>query len=114
MAYVLPGLLGRGPWKNADISAFGVMQATLVFVASPPARRAQAMGLLTMCIGTGPIGFLMLGWLAERVGAPAAVAISAAAGLAVLAATWRWWPGTTRRCPGTTRACWWARWWTAR
>ena len=24
-AYVLPGFLGREPWKNADVSAFGVM-----------------------------------------------------------------------------------------
>ena len=27
VAYVLPGSLGRGPWKNADIAAFGTMQA---------------------------------------------------------------------------------------
>lgn len=26
MAYVLPGFLGRGPWKNEDIAAFGVMR----------------------------------------------------------------------------------------
>lgn len=26
LAYVLPGFLGRGPWKSADITAFGVMQ----------------------------------------------------------------------------------------
>jgi 4-amino-4-deoxy-L-arabinose transferase-like glycosyltransferase len=26
VAYVLPGLVGRGPWKDADITAFGVMQ----------------------------------------------------------------------------------------
>ena len=26
VAYVLPGLIGRGPWKSADITAFGVMQ----------------------------------------------------------------------------------------
>ncbi len=26
VAYVLPGFLGRGPWKNEDISAFGVMR----------------------------------------------------------------------------------------
>ena len=26
LAYVLPGFLGRGPWKNEDISAFGVMR----------------------------------------------------------------------------------------
>jgi 4-amino-4-deoxy-L-arabinose transferase-like glycosyltransferase len=25
-AYVLPGFLGRGPWKNADIAAFGIMR----------------------------------------------------------------------------------------
>ena len=27
VAYVLPGLLGRGPWKGADISSFGYMAA---------------------------------------------------------------------------------------
>jgi len=26
MAYILPGFLGRGPWKNEDIAAFGVMR----------------------------------------------------------------------------------------
>ena len=26
IAYVLPGFVGRGPWKNADIAAFGYMQ----------------------------------------------------------------------------------------
>ena len=26
LAYVLPGFLGRGPWKNEDIAAFGVMR----------------------------------------------------------------------------------------
>lgn len=27
IAYLLPGLLGRGPWKSADVAAFGYMQA---------------------------------------------------------------------------------------
>lgn len=72
-------------------SAFSVMQATIVFVAAPVDRRMQAMGVLTMCIGVGPLGFLMLGWLAERLGAPSAAVISAVAGLVTLAATWRWW-----------------------
>jgi len=26
LAYILPGFLGRGPWKNEDIAAFGVMR----------------------------------------------------------------------------------------
>jgi hypothetical protein len=54
------------------------------------------MGLLTMCIGVGPLGFLMLGWLAEALGASAAAVVSAVVGLVVLGVTWRWW-----------RACWW-------
>jgi predicted MFS family arabinose efflux permease len=72
-------------------SAFSVMQATIVFVAAPIERRMQAMGLLTMCIGIGPLGFLALGWLAERFGASPAALISAASGLVSLAATWPWW-----------------------
>jgi MFS family permease len=76
-------------------SAFSVMQATIVFVSAPIERRVHAMGLLTMCIGTGPIGFLALGALAERFGASAASVASALAGLVALGLTWRWW-----------RACW--------
>jgi MFS family permease len=76
-------------------SAFSVMQATIVFVSAPIERRVHAMGLLTMCVGTGPIGFLALGWLAERLGASEAAVISALAGLLGLACTWPWW-----------RACW--------
>jgi MFS family permease len=72
-------------------SAFSVMQATIVFVAAPVERRMQAMGVLTMCIGVGPVGFLMLGWLAEWLGASAAAVISAVTGLVALAATWPWW-----------------------
>ena len=26
LAYVVPGFVGRGPWKNADVAAFGYMQ----------------------------------------------------------------------------------------
>ena len=25
VAYVVPGYVGRDPWKNADVAAFGVM-----------------------------------------------------------------------------------------
>ncbi|MEI7444292.1 MAG: MFS transporter [Burkholderiales bacterium] len=72
-------------------AAFAVMQATLTIGAVTPERRTQAMGLLTVAIGTAPLGFLALGALAERVGAPIAVGASCAAGLAVLALTRRLW-----------------------
>jgi hypothetical protein len=51
-------------------AGFAVMQTTLVYTATPVARRPEAMGLMTMCIGASPLGFLAVGALAERLGAP--------------------------------------------
>jgi MFS family permease len=81
-ALLLTGLGGAG---------FATMQATLVYLASPPEMRSRILGVLTVCIGTGPIGFLWLGWLADRIGAHNATAVTGVLGLLALAATWRWW-----------------------
>jgi MFS family permease len=72
-------------------AAFAIMQPTLVFLATPAEMRSRVLGLLSVCIGLGPIGFLVLGGLAELVGASAATAMMALAGLAAIAATRRWW-----------------------
>jgi MFS family permease len=72
-------------------AAFAVMQSTLVYLSVPPQRRLDAMGLLTMCIGVGPVGFLFLGWLAQRFGAPAAAVTCSVAGLACVLLTWPLW-----------------------
>nr|WP_249127764.1 MFS transporter [Bradyrhizobium lablabi] len=72
-------------------AGFGAMQATLVYLAAPPDMRSRLLGVLTVCIGTGPIGFLWLGWLAERIGPHNATAVTGVLGLLALAATWRWW-----------------------
>jgi MFS family permease len=82
LALVLTGVGGAG---------FAIMQPTLVFLATPPEMRSRTLGLLSVCIGLGPLGFLALGGLAEAFGAPAATAGMGLAGLAVLAATRRWW-----------------------
>ncbi len=81
-ALLLTGLGGAG---------FGTMQATLVYLAAPPEMRSRILGVLTVCIGTGPIGFVWLGWLADRVGAHNATAVTGVLGLLAMAATWRWW-----------------------
>jgi MFS family permease len=80
-------------------SGFSVMQATLVFAAAPADRRMEAMGMLTMCIGTAPLGFLAIGWLAGRFGAPAAMVACAACGLLCLLATWPLWRVCLREAP---------------
>lgn len=65
---------------------FSMAQSTLMLLASPPRLKARAMGTLAICIGLAPLGMLHLGWLAEYLGAPAAVAISAAEGMIALIA----------------------------
>lgn len=70
-------------------SGVAVMQATLVYAAAPADRRPEALGLLTMCIGVAPLGFLAMGWLAERLGAPMAATVTGLCGLAAAGVTWR-------------------------
>ncbi len=72
-------------------AAFSTLQATLVYLAAPVDMRSRILGVLSVCIGTGPIGFLWLGWLADLLGAPEATAITGVMGLLALAATWPLW-----------------------
>ena len=81
-ALLLTGLTG---------SAFSIMQATLIYLAAPPDMRSRMYGVLSVCIGVGPLGFLYLGLLAEMIGAPAATALTGFLGLLALGATRRWW-----------------------
>jgi MFS family permease len=76
-ALLLTGLAG---------AAFATLQVTLVYLAAPLEMRSRIMGVLSVCIGTGPLGFVWLGWLADRIGAPEATAITGALGLALLLA----------------------------
>jgi MFS family permease len=72
-------------------AAFSVMQATLIYLAAPAEMRSRLYGVLSVCIGSAPIGFLFLGLLADAAGATAATAASGIVGLLVLLATRRWW-----------------------
>jgi MFS family permease len=77
-------------------SGFAVMQATLVYRAAPVEMRARLLGVITVCIGTGPIGFLYLGWLAETFSPRIATMALAAQGILVLILTRRYWRATLR------------------
>ncbi len=89
VSYVLPGLLGRDPWKAADITAFGHMLAVAQMGADwwAPAitgHPADASSPLTYWLGAVAIRFCE-GWL------PAHLAVRlpfAALAASTLAATW--------------------------
>jgi MFS family permease len=82
-ALLFTGLGGAG---------FSIMQATLVYLAAPPDMRSRLLGVLSLCIGVGPVGFIGLGLLADAIGAHWATAATGVTGLIVLALTrplWR-------------------------
>lgn len=95
----LPAVVGPVPWPAGVAlflcgiggAGFSVMQATLVYLHSPADMRGRLLGLLSVCIGVGPVGFFYLGFMAEAVGAQAATIALAAQGLLALALTARWW-----------------------
>lgn len=65
-------------------SGFAAMQSTLVLLSAPERARGGAMGILSACIGTQPLGTLAIGLLATSFGAPVAFAVNAAAALVVI------------------------------
>ena len=78
-------------------SGFSVMQATLVYLAAPAEMRSRLYGVLSLCIGSGLVGFFHIGVMAELIGAPRAAVLSACEGLLVLILTWRHWRLLFRR-----------------
>jgi predicted MFS family arabinose efflux permease len=72
-------------------ASFSIMQATLVYLAAPPEMRSRIYGVLSVCIGLGPLGFLHLGMLANWIGAPRAILITGVEGLVVLVLTRSLW-----------------------
>ncbi len=73
-------------------AAFANMQTSLIVLHAPPHIRSRLMGLLTVCIGMGPLGILLIGVLADRFGPMVAVDIMALAGLVAVSAiglVWR-------------------------
>ncbi len=65
-------------------SAFAAMQSTLVLLSAPERVRGGAMGILSACIGTQPLGTLAIGLLAASVGAPLAFTVNALVALVVI------------------------------
>ncbi|MBP0443796.1 MFS transporter [Roseomonas sp. SSH11] len=68
------------------LALFSNMQTTLILSDVPEHLRSRQLGLVTVCIGLGPLGQLLIGGLAEGFSPSGAVIICATAGLTALAA----------------------------
>ena len=65
-------------------AAFSSLQTGIVMIQSPPEARSRILGLTTTCIGTGPLGVLLVGALADAQGPRLAITAMALIGLAGL------------------------------
>ena len=66
------------------------MQSTLTYFHAAPEYRSRVLGVLALCIGSGPLGFLNVGWMAEEFGVAAALVIISGEGLFALLVLWAW------------------------
>ncbi len=62
-------------------AGFSNMQSTLMLTEAPAEVRSRLMGIVTVCIGTGPLGVLASGVLSDHLGARGAVLAMGLTGL---------------------------------
>ena len=63
-------------------AGFGNMQTTLMLTEAPLEVRSRLMGIVTVCIGTGPLGIIVAGVVAREFGPRGAILTMATLGLA--------------------------------
>ena len=72
-------------------AAFGSMQSALILMNAPLGKERAMMGLLSVAIGTAPLGFLHIGLLANWLGAQLACTLVALEGLTAMGVVlWKW------------------------
>ncbi len=62
-------------------AGFGTMQATIILLVARDDMRGRGLGIITLAIGAGPIGALMIGTIADATSAPIAMTINAVLGI---------------------------------
>lgn len=77
----LPALLILG----IGTAGFGAMQSTLIMLAAGEEMRGRALGVLSIAIGTGPFGSLIVGAVASAIHPVFAIRMNALLGIVLLA-----------------------------
>ena len=62
-------------------SGFGTMQAIIIILMAREDMRGRALGVMSIAIGAGPLGALMIGGIASATSAPFAVGLQGALGI---------------------------------
>lgn len=65
-------------------AGFGTMQSTIILLSAHERARGRVLGILSVCIGTNPLGALWVGLAATYIGAPLAFGAGAALALVLM------------------------------
>ena len=68
-------------------AVYNIYQTTIVIAATPERLRSRVMGLVTVCIGTWPLGTVIAGLLSRTLGPLTAIGVLGACGLVGIATT---------------------------
>ncbi len=88
ISVLVGGLIGAG----IAGAGFATMQSTLIFLVAPVEMRGRLLGVITICIGSGLIGFANIGYMAEVFGPTKALWIVGLEGVVpmiIIGAGWR-------------------------
>lgn len=82
-------------------SGFGTMQTMIALRAVGPELRGRVLGAIGVGIGASPLGILVAGYLAERIGTPQTLAAMSGAGVVLLVGLWLVFPELRDKKPST-------------
>ncbi len=91
ISFIIMLIMGLGT------AGFGTMQATIVMLAAKEDMRGRSLGVITIAIGAGPIGSLIVGTVADATNVPFAIGLNASIGIVLLCFTWILMPQLRRR-----------------
>lgn len=95
LSFVLILAIGLGT------AGFSTMQGVIVMLVSKPEMRGRCLGVITLVIGAGPLGAVLLGAVADWLGPLAAVRVNGVSGIILLVAVALW--ATSLRRPTLSR-----------
>ena len=97
VSLVLLLILGLGT------AGFGTMQGTIVMLMAREDMRGRALGIMTLAIGAGPLGALLVGAVADATSTSFAIAVNAVIGLVAVGLIGLLMPSLRRRMVGFER-----------
>ncbi|MCI0438167.1 MAG: MFS transporter [Chloroflexi bacterium] len=94
LALVMLLLFALSPWYASSLAilivlglgtaGFGTMQGTIVMLVAPEEMRGRALGVISLAIGAGPLGALLVGAVADATSPAFAIGVNSVAGFVLV------------------------------